>query len=265
MAVQSMRLAGRRAWIKRYGQGRRRLSLGSLDLVARKLDLPALRPPPHHGGPLAKETERRRIAELDALGVRVPEVLGENGDTLLLGDIGATLSTRLRAVRGDPQAMDGLVAKTIAAIADAHRRGAYLGQPLPRNITLDAGGAIGFIDFEEDPLEVMPLEQAQARDWLLFAFGMAKYYHDRPEALARMLGEVMRAGPPQVGRHARHVGMRLHGIARLARKLGRSARTFAHAVFVIHGATAWLALALMLLLIDWIGDGELDLLQAIVG
>lgn len=262
MPVQPMDLAGRTAWIKRYARGRRRLSLGSLDLVTRKLGLASLRPPPHHGGSRAKDTERRRIAELRALGVRVPEVLGENDDTLLLGDIGDSLASRLRAAAGDERAVDALTRMAIEAIADAHRHGAYFGQPVPRNITVDAHGAVGFIDFEEDPLEVMTLEQAQARDWLLFAFGMAKHYDARPEALAEMLGEIMRIEPRQVGRHARHVGRRLHGLARVFHGLGRSARAFAHAVFVIRGATTWMVLVLILLL-DWSGDGELDLLLGI--
>jgi len=259
-----MDVVGRSAWIKHYARGRRRLSLGTLDLVARRLDLASLRPPPHHGGAKAKAIERRRIAELRAQGVRVPEVLGENGDTLLLGDMGESLSARLRAAAADPRALDALTRMVIEAIADAHLRGAYFGQPVPRNITIDAQGAVGFIDFEEDPLEVMALEQAQARDWLLFAFGMSKHYDDRPEALADMLGMALRIEPRAVGRHARQVSRRLHGLARAIGRLGHSARSFAHAVFAIHGATAGVVLALIVL-IDWIGDGEIDLLRNIIG
>lgn len=76
---------------------------------------------------------------------------------------------------------------------------------------LDDSSCVGFIDFEEDPLEVMSLPQAQARDWLMFAFGMAKYYDGRADVLADMLSRVMQR-EPEVAAYAGRVG-RLKGRA----------------------------------------------------
>ncbi len=86
----------------------------------------------------------------------------------------------------------------------AHARGAYFGQPLPRNLTWD-GDKVGFIDFEEDPLEVMDLSEAQARDWLMFGYGVAKYYADRPEHLQAMMAEAMGGAQAPVREHVHAV------------------------------------------------------------
>ncbi|KLI99792.1 hypothetical protein [Luteimonas sp. FCS-9] len=261
MGVQSIVVAGREAWLKAYEAGdSRKLTLGMLDAIARGLEINALRPPPHPGGGQAKEIEARRLVELEALGVHVPRVLGEGASTLLLSDIGTTMAARLRAAGGDADAIDALTRQVIDAIADAHARGAYFGQMVPRNITIDDDGRVGFIDFEEDPLEVMSLPQAQARDWLLFAFGIAKYYDGRTDALADMLAPALRGEPDEVARQAGQVG-RLRGLARRMQWLGRSARHIAHSILVVHAATLLPLAVLAFVLWDWFDDGELDLLQ----
>jgi len=260
MGVESIVVAGRDAWLKAYAQDDgRRLGLGILDAIARGLDIEALRPPPHPGGGEAKQIEARRLAELDALGVRVPRVLGEGASTLLLSNLGDTFASRLRAADGDATRIDALTQTVVDAIAAAHARGAYFGQPLPRNITLDETGRVGFIDFEEDPLEVMSLPQAQARDWLMFAFGMAKYYDGRTEVLADMLSKVLQR-EPEVAAHAGRV-RRLQGFAERIRWLGRSARHVAHSILIVHAATLLPVLVVVAVLWDWIDDGEIELLK----
>ena len=259
MGVESIVIAGRDAWLKAYAQDDgRRLSLGLLDALARRLDIEVLRPPPHPGGGAAKRIEARRIGELAALGVRVPRVLGEGDSTLLLSDLGTTLAAHLRAAE-DACAVDALTTRVIDAIAAAHARGAYFGQLVPRNITLDDSGRVGFIDFEEDPLEVMSLPQAQARDWLLFAFGMAKYYDGRTDVLAGLLSAALQQAP-DVAAHAGRVG-RLGRLARILRRLGRSARQVAHSILVVRAATVLPMLLVAALLWGLIEDGELELVQ----
>lgn len=260
MGVESIVVAGRGAWLKAYSGGdSRKLGLGILDAIARGLDIEALRPPPHPGGGEAKEIEARRLAELGAQGVRVPDVLGEGETTLLLSDLGDTFAGRLRAAAGDSARIDALTAAVVDAIAAAHARGAYFGQPLPRNITFDDAGRVGFLDFEEDPLDVMSLPQAQARDWLMFAFGMAKYYDGRTEVLADMLSRVLKL-QPEVAAHAGRVG-RLQGFAQRIQWLGRSARHVAHSILIVHAATVLPVLVAVAVLWDWIDDGEIDLLR----
>ncbi len=84
--------------------------------------------------------------------MNVPDVLGTGHAALVIGDNGSSFNTCLR--EADDAGRDRLVMAAMLAIAAAHARGAYFGQPLPRNLTWD-GENVGFIDFEEDPLEVM--------------------------------------------------------------------------------------------------------------
>jgi len=263
MSVHRTHWAGHPAWEKQY-PGHvplpRRIGLRLLECIAAWSGLGPLRPPPHRAGAQALATEARRLHELHGQGVRVPALLDGAHGVLRLGDLGPTLAARLRESGDDPAATDALSLAAIRAILDVHRRGAYLGQALPRNLTLDGQG-VGFLDFEEDPLEVMTLEQAQARDWVLFAFGMAKFYDGRPQALQALLMQAFGDEDVRVNREAHRVGDRLRWLAPAARRFGPGGRSLAHALLVLAQATAaWLpAVLLGMVLIDVALDGELDL------
>lgn len=265
MAVESILVQGQAAWLKAYDAGSRRaLRLRAMDWLARMLRIRALRPPPHPGGAEARRIEARRLAELDALGVHVPQVWGESASALVLSDLGQTLAQRLRDA-GDDAGVDALTASAIAAIARAHRAGAYFGQLLPRNIAIaiDDDGIVGFLDFEEDPLQVMDLRDAQTRDWLLFAFGMSRYYERRPQVLADLIAGALRDAPRDVGEQTAHAGRQLDRIARSVRWMGRVARPLVTSVLVLQTVASLLSLALLVVLLDWWPDRELDLLDLI--
>lgn len=232
--VEPIVIEGQRAWLKQYAKGRRVLALGLLNVVAHHFKLDALRPPPHRGGQGACRTESRRLRELHAQGVNVPQLLGSGEAALLLEDNGCCFNICLR--RADPVGRDVLVATALQAIAAAHATGAYFGQPLPRNLTWD-GTRVGFIDFEEDPLEVMNLVHAQARDWLMFAYGAARYYPDRPRQLQLLMTQTMREIEPRVIAHVHAVSWRLHRLARTLLYMGRPARRLAQAILIVHAAS----------------------------
>ena len=259
--VEPIVIEGQRAWLKQYGEGSRAVALGLLRFIANRFQLDALRPPPHRGGDAARETEARRLAELLAQGVNVPHVIGSGHAALVLGDNGSSFNTCLR--QADDAGRDELVAAAMQAIAAAHHNGAYFGQPLPRNLTWD-GQSIGFIDFEEDPLEVMDLAQAQARDWLMFGYGVAKYYEHCPERLQELMAQAMDGVDTPVLAHAHDVSGRLQRLARYSLKMGRSARALAHAILIVHGATTLGMVMLLAICVDFFADGELDVLQLFV-
>lgn len=257
--VQLVKIDGRGAWHKRYAEGSRRtLSLAALDWVARRFGLDPLRPPRHHTGQAALQTEERRLRELAGQQVHVPQVLAREPDALLLSDNGRSLAACLR--EADDAGCDRLVAAAVQAIAAAHRRGAYFGQPVPRNMTWD-GQRIGFLDFEEDPLEVMPLEQAQARDWLMFGYGVARYYDHRPQVLQALLRKAMAGEGGGVQQQTHAVTGRLRRLAALAGRLGARGRPLLVAVMALHGATLSVLLVAGILLIDYLPDHDLDLLS----
>ena len=262
--TQPVTVNGTRAWRKIYDNRERRLRLAALRFIARRLDLPPLLPPPHYAGEAARRTESTRIRKLGALGVTVPEILDERDNMLVLSDLGPTLSESLRQTRDDPRRRDALVSAAAAAINDVHRRGGYLSQPWPRNLTVHEGG-IGFLDFEEDPGEVMSLAHAQARDWLLFAYGTMRFYRDRPETLAGVLRRVLRHAQQDTVSGMARVAERLRPLARGLGRLGASAGELSQVLGVIRSALpALIGVLLLCLGLDWLDDGEFDLIEDLV-
>lgn len=248
----------RTVWLKHYGSGARRLRLGLLGKFARGLDIEALRPPPHHPGEQAKHLEVRRLHELRAADVRVPDVIGDGPAMLVLSDIGESLSRRLAAVSADPDERDALVGRAVAAIAEVHARGQYLGQPIPRNMAI-ADDAVGFLDFEEDPVEVMSPRSAQIRDWLLFVHGVAGHFPQEPAHLAQLVRQGLDLADPMVMRGVDEAGHRLHVVELLLKPFGARAGGLGVALRTLRAIASALLVAAIILLVDFLPDGDLDL------
>ena len=187
-------------WLKRYQGGARRWRLALLNGVVRLLRVPALQASPPRAGDDLRQLEQRRLEALAAKGVHVPTILRSGPGELLLSDLGPTLAARLLA--GDTAERLRLLGETALAIAAVHRRQVCLGQPLGRNITVDDAGRIGFLDFEDDPLEVMTLAQAQCRDWLFLAAGSLRHARSVPTA---ELSRALSLGLIQEKQHRFHV------------------------------------------------------------
>ena len=264
--VTRLDMQGRKAWFKSYSSGRRRARLRLLDLVARGMGVPALRPPSHGGGEEACEIEARRLHELAATGIRVPEVLAESAQALLLSDIGETFSSVLARV--EQNARLRLITRAASALAHAHAKDSYIGQPLARNITIAADGRIGFIDFEEDPHEVMSLQQAQVRDWLFFTVGVSRYFEQQEDVLAAIIADAMRDASPSVQEALVVTAQRLSWVGRLAAFLGGRARRIASAIKALKLTNLVGALLLALLFglgVDFASDGDVDSVRVLVG
>lgn len=234
--VSRMEHEGRPAWRKRYGGGSRRLRLKLLDWVVRGLGVPVLRPPPRHPGDAGRRVEQRRLQELHASGVHVPQVLEAGNGFLVLADMGSTLAGRLRQV--DPVEAGRLLAAAAQEVARVHAAGLYLGQPLARNITLDEAGHIGFLDFEEDPGEVLPIAQAQARDWLVFAAGVARHAPFDDAWLARIIRPALDGVPEEARSLLRTSVGRLGFLRPLTARLGRRAAGIGKALASLQRALA---------------------------
>ena len=126
---------------------------------------PLLRPVPAPGGPAAQAIEIRRLQTLSAAGVRVPRVLHQAADYFVMSRIeGPSLGAHFAV--SATEALSA-VARGLGGLCELHARGQYLSQGFARNI-LEVDGALHFIDFEDDPLQVMDLPDAQARDLLTF-------------------------------------------------------------------------------------------------
>ncbi len=182
-------LDGRRVWLKKAGPRNPRWRYWLLGALAGALRLDVLKPVMNLGGEAAIAHEARRLRELAALGVRVPQVLAEQPDGLLLSDLGdhraashattAPVDTMLGEIaaaarRGQADAL-ATWKLGLDAIADVHARGSYLSQAFARNLVLCPDGRIGFIDFEDDPGHSLGVAQCQARDWLSYMQSTAMY------------------------------------------------------------------------------------------
>jgi len=143
-----------------------------------RLDI--IKPVPNPGGEAAIATEARRLKQLAAAGLRVPTVLAQQPDGLLISDLGESgratvvLQERLdQAAAAGPAALLAVWREGLAAIAAVHVRGQHLSQAFDRNLVQCPDGVIGYIDFEDDPAEVMTLAECQARDWLSYLHSTA--------------------------------------------------------------------------------------------
>lgn len=169
-------------WIKRAGGGNPRLNYLLLQWLAKLFNAPVLRPVPNPGGARSVATEVRRLRGLQARGIRVPTVLAVCGDAFAMRHLGQpgieapSLSNAMEASIGQPGgATLRLWRQGLDAIADVHARGECLSQAVARNMVCCPDGAIGFIDFEDDPAASLPRPVCLARDALNYAQSTALF------------------------------------------------------------------------------------------
>ena len=192
--VASYRLGSEQVWLKKAGPRHSMARYRVLGLLAWLTRLQVLRPVPNLGGSTAIATEARRLHSLAALGLRVPEVLAQQPEGLLLRHLGrpgeATPSfdgEMQAASAAGPQAALARWQEGLAALQAVHARGACLSQAFARNLVRCPDGVLGFIDFEDDPLASLPLALCQARDALCYVHSTALYLREAgalPEARA---------------------------------------------------------------------------------
>lgn len=141
-----------------------------LNLLAGLLNTPLLKAAPMHGGARAQAVEVARLTALRQAGAPVPPLLHVAPDHIVMGWLGHEhLGTLLQAHQ--PEALR-LWREAGELLLRLHASGQYLSQGFARNMIVDTTAKparlAGLIDFEDDPLEVMSLAEAQTRDWLAF-------------------------------------------------------------------------------------------------
>jgi hypothetical protein len=182
---------GRRVWLKKAGPRNPRWRYAVLGAIAGAFRLDVLRPVMNLGGQAAIAHEARRLRELAALGLRVPALLAEAPQGLLIADLGdgQPVDTLLGHVSQSAQrsAAEALSQwqRGLDAIALVHARGSYLSQAFARNLVACPDGVIGYIDFEDDPGATLDRVHCQARDWLSYLHSTALYLQDDAGALAQ--------------------------------------------------------------------------------
>ena len=140
-----------------------------LSALAWLLRLPMIKAAPAPGGSDAQNIEVLRLQALRQAGVQVPAVLHSAQNWFAMEYIDAP--TLLGSLQSEVEISERLSMwlQAAKALGHVHARGQALSQAFARNC-LWHHGEIWFIDFEDDPVSVMPLEQAQARDWLAYFY-----------------------------------------------------------------------------------------------
>jgi hypothetical protein len=209
--IERIDVDGVRAWRKRYGYEPRRLRLGLLRRLVDALGIEPLRPPPVLPAAMARETEIRMIRELSAIGCRVPALLAEEAEAIVIADLGRTLASACKAEK-NPDERQRLIRAGFDAL----------------------GGRIGFIDLDQDPSTVMSTAAAQARDLLLYVYSTARFLAGDSARYAHLLDTHLRRESPAVRDCVERAIVALAWLAPLARvsgrELGAMARVIAHIV-----------------------------------
>lgn len=136
-----------------------------IDLLARLVSLRMLGPVPSHGGERGQAVEVQRLRTLHAAGLPVPDVLhAEPGFFVMQRLDGPSLVQVIE--RAGPDARTAWQ-RGMATLVAVHARGHALSHAFARNFIVTPDG-LAMIDFEDDPLEALPLLDAQARDWVLY-------------------------------------------------------------------------------------------------
>jgi hypothetical protein len=180
-----------------------------LNGAARLVGLPMLRAAPALGGAASQRVEVDRLRALAAAGVWVPEVLHVDEQFFVQRFIqGPLLFERLRD-GGAPALL--WWQRGAGMLVELHASQQYLSQAFTRNI-IAAGEQLAMIDFEDDPLQVMPLVQAQARDWLAYLYTSAMTPPGPEADMAEILRSAL-ADEPRAVRHELHTAAaRLAGL-----------------------------------------------------
>ena len=163
--MEMMELAEGAVVIKGQRQARGPLRFWLMQALSSCSRNPLLKPVPNRGGAIAQQTEVFRLQALQKAGVAVPNLLHVAKDYIVLQRIeGDSLDYCMRSGHYSPVEAFQMGAH---ALLDLHAKGQYLSQAFARNM-LNHQGQVVFIDFEDDPLQVMSLQQAQVRDWLSY-------------------------------------------------------------------------------------------------
>ena len=140
---------GRTVWVRKAGPRNSAWRYTLLGWITRPLHLGVLKPVPNLGGERAIAVEARRLADLKAAGIRVPDVLARQDNALMLSDLGGIQLDTQIAQEAKGRHLTAWTAG-LDAIGLVHEKGQFLSQAFARNMMV-SGHEIAFLDFEDDP------------------------------------------------------------------------------------------------------------------
>lgn len=192
-----------------------------LNLIAGTLRTPFLKAAPAWGGARAQQIEVSRLRTLAALGFPVPAVLHVDDEFFVMSSLGEDNLAHI--ILSQPEIAYEAWQRGGALLMDIHKQGQYLSQAFARNFVLH-DGKLGLIDFEDDPLEVMSLAEAQVRDWLAYLHSTVWLLAAHHESMPSQVGNWLSQESDEVQKLMQQAANRLSWMRRLSsnrRRWGR--------------------------------------------
>lgn len=228
-------LDGRRLWIKQTVPPKARIWHRLQKILASLLGMPILRATVSAGGPENLRAEAERLRHFKSKGFHVPDVVAVYEDLMVMTDAGPQFRAWLDKTL-DGETRCAALKKAIVSMAGLHAAGLAHGRPYMRDMTWD-GKTIGFLDLEEDPVTVMPLVTAQARDIWIFLSAASRYarlpgskMHYEDTLIKELYAEYARNANPAVLKELRIFALSLTRLRRILehkllwKKIGTDAR-----------------------------------------
>lgn len=213
-------LDGRVLWIKQTVPPKARIWHRLQKILAALFAKPILRGTVSEGRAENLRAEAKRLQDFAACGFHVPEVLAVYDEFMVMVDAGPQLRAALDETK-DTALREQTLLCAIRALADLHAGGLAHGRPYVRDMTWD-GKQIGFLDLEEDPVKVMPLAAAQARDVWIFLSAASRYarpagqkMHYEPALIQTLFAEYQKTARPDTLKELEIFVMFLRPVRRL--------------------------------------------------
>lgn len=164
---------GQRLWIKRRPFSKKKLAHRLQGVIASLFCLPIFYPTVSTGGAQSLFDEAERLNLFATRHMPVPRVMAVTPDFLITNDVGQQLHRYLQQLT-QSEAVHLVLLSAVGLLNQLHREGLCHGRPSFGDMTIQ-DNVISLIDLEENPLEVMTLAEAQARDVWLFFLNAARY------------------------------------------------------------------------------------------
>lgn len=169
---------GARVWIKKAGRSKVTVWHHLQIALSMVIPSPILRPTASRGGATVLHGEAGRFRVFAQKGFYVPAILEQGNDYIVSADMQCDIKTYFKHIPVEERRTQCLpvLRKAVCELARLHDAGLVHGRPYLRDLVYDPDGdRIGFLDLEENPLDVMAFDHACARDIWLFLCSAVPY------------------------------------------------------------------------------------------
>lgn len=190
---------GKSVWVKYAVVPKRPFSSALYNLISRITNAPIFHST-HNPDPVsAMRAEAKRLRYMQDRGYLVPKILAEGERHMVLSDIGDSIDKAAAKTQSTAERRQ-FFAQAAQHLGNVHRDGEYHGRSRAKDMTIH-DGKVGMIDLEHEPLKVMALPDAQARDlWFLF-YDASRYLRKDPDLVPEMLHSYKENGPNGTFKH----------------------------------------------------------------